>query len=577
VRGRRWWEHGTRTIEDEARWYEEDGLDFTLDPDLFDASEAVVFQGELRLGERRCPARVIYPTSYGADGHPVVLSPELPVHRHRSPSGALCLDHRALGETRPMCGAEAVLRAERLWELWENDREKLAEEEADAPDPAANYYQYQPDSGVVLIDVELEGAEKGFFTLAADQISPLHGAITSVRVSHPAPRQIMPPAGVNALLGATELTGPFKRVGTPPPFRADEWGAWLGEHHEQLVNRQLCHARDQGRIHGMTVPALVAFVYPDEGPGRGETHDAWLLMTVDPSTRQVQVARTFHVREVERWLRQPQLAGLAGKRIAVIGAGALGSQGAALLARAGTGYLELVDFDIVTHGNRVRHELDLRDAGRTKVLALARRVTAINPWIKIAARLERVGGAWGDAEATIQVREDELLEDIVAADLVINTSADGVTGKHISRLAAEAGTPVVHGWVSAGAWGARILVQRPGLSGCWNCLALAQAEPDRYPAPVEVPAIPSDPDRREVSERGCADPTFTGPGFEVTGAAAALARIAVGLLLDGSGDYPPVEFDLATLNFRDAEHALPGAQYTSLPVHPDCEFCGAGA
>ena len=62
-----------------------------------------------------------------------------------------------------MCGAEAVLRAERLWELWENDREKLAEEEADAPDPAANYYQYQPDSGVVLIDVELGGAEKGCF------------------------------------------------------------------------------------------------------------------------------------------------------------------------------------------------------------------------------------------------------------------------------------------------------------------------------------------------------------------------------------------------------------------------------
>lgn len=94
---------------------------------------------------------------------------------------------------------------------------------------------------------------------------------------------------------------------------------------------------------------------------------------------------------------------------------------------------------------------------------------------------------------------------------------------------------------------------------------------------MKVPAISSDPDRIEVSERGCADPTFTGPGFELTAAAAALTRIAVGLLLDGSAAYPPVEFDLATLNFRDAEHALSGAQYTALPVHPDCEFCGAGA
>jgi molybdopterin/thiamine biosynthesis adenylyltransferase len=297
-------------------------------------------------------------------------------------------------------------------------------------------------------------------------------------------------------------------------------------------------------------------------------------MTVDPDTKQIQVARTFHVREVERWLRQPQLAGLAGKRVAVVGAGALGSQVAALLARAGSGYLQLVDFDIVTHGNRVRHELDLRDAGRTKILALARRVTAINPWIEVAARFERVGGGAWDTEEMIQVREDDLLADIAAADLVINASADGVTGKHISRLAAEVGVPVLHGWVSAGAWGARILVQRLGVSGCWNCLALAQAEPGLYASPVSVPPVPSDPDRKEVSERGCADPTFTGPGFEIAAAAAAMTRVAVGLLLQDAGGYPPVEFDLATLAFRDGEHSLPSAQYTSLPAHPACPFCG---
>ena len=34
-----------------------------------------------------------------------------------------------------MYGAETAARAQRLWELWETDRDQLYREEADAPNP----------------------------------------------------------------------------------------------------------------------------------------------------------------------------------------------------------------------------------------------------------------------------------------------------------------------------------------------------------------------------------------------------------------------------------------------------------
>src|SRR5690606_20010045 len=126
-----------------------------------------------------------------------------------------------------------------------------------------------------------------------------------------------------------------------------------------------------------------------------------------------------------------------------------------------------------------------------------------------------------------------LVSDLARSDLIVNASADPVVGAYLSRIAWETDTPVLHAWVSAGAWGARLLVQRPGKSGCWDCLALAQTDGDG-----QVPVVRSDPEVTEVAERGCADATFTGPGFEIAAAAAAAARVAVQVLLEDDGGYP---------------------------------------
>ena len=307
------------------------------------------------------------------------------------------------------------------------------------------------------------------------------------------------------------------------------------------MTRQLEHARQLGASNRRPdTPAVLGFVYPDEGPRQGETHDEWLFCAIDVPTTGFQIVRSYHLRSDERWVRQPQLEPLGGKAVTIVGVGTLGSQVADLLAKAGVGRFTLIDADIVTHGNRVRNQLDLTDVGRAKVHAVAERLLSVNPWCTVGRLPLRVGsvGSVGE-EALVQKTTDDVSELMRHSDLIVNTTADSAAGSHLSAVGVESQTAVVHGWVSAGAWGARVLLQRPGQSACWECLALAQEHPERYDEEVSIPAISDDPAVQQVAEHGCADLSFTGPGFELASASAAVARVVVQALLRQDGGYPP--------------------------------------
>src|SRR5271166_3731013 len=79
-------------------------------------------------------------------------------------------------------------------------------------------------------------------------------------------------------------------------------------------------------------------------------------------------------------------AGIAGSRVAVVGVGALGSVQAELLARAGAGFIRLIDRDYVELSNLQRQllfdEQDVREAC-PKAVAAARRLKAVNSTIEI--------------------------------------------------------------------------------------------------------------------------------------------------------------------------------------------------
>lgn len=569
----RWWQAGERTIEAEQDWFAAAGLAFMLDRRLLDEAGVVVFRGELRFRGERSVATVIYPSAYAAGEQPAVYAPDMPIIRHKRGDGLLCLDHTVFGKRAPMTGAEAVERAEELWRLTIDNPAALREQEADAPEPRADNYYFEPDSIAFMFDVGVEGRDSGVVRLGASYERPFRAALLGVADDEPQHTEL-PVADQNMLFrGDASVCGLWRRVGAPPPGpEATTVATWARQHHGDLVERAVGFAHAHRQVTRTTVPALVGFVFSDEGPDKDEWHDAWVLLLIRADGAP-KLTRVASVREGDQWMRQPQLSPLGTRRVGVVGVGALGSQVAALLARAGVGKFFFVDPDVVSPGILVRHQLDFADVGLSKVSAMQQAVARINPYATARGASWRYGDAGaGDDPVATQQCDDAVTDELAECDLIVNASVNTATEYFICAVADAHRVPVLHVAVSSGAWGARLLLQRPGHSGCLECLARHQEQPHEQP-PV-VPEWSEDSSHPEVVERGCAQATFAGPGFELTDAAAAAARCAVQMLLNGDG-YPSADFDLATMTFRTTADARPTTEYSGLPRHPACESCGA--
>lgn len=75
---------------------------------------------------------------------------------------------------------------------------------------------------------------------------------------------------------------------------------------------------------------------------------------------------------------------LAGKHIALVGLGAIGSIVADVLTHSGIQYLGLWDGDIVEPGNICRSSYQLRNLGQSKVDAIKTKIQSINPFVNIS-------------------------------------------------------------------------------------------------------------------------------------------------------------------------------------------------
>lgn len=554
---RRWWQQRPDLFEHEKR--ELAGLGFSLEQEQLERDGDVVFTGRLRRGSRRHRAQVIYPPAFVHGAQVQVRAPGLPIGRHIDPDGMLCLDHPVAGQLESLGGAEAVRLAERLWELWEEDRDALTAAEARAPEPHSHYTAYYPGSAIVLADVDVTGGRCGVLRVGLTGATPYRGAVTGLRIDNP-DRGELEVSPVNATFaGPVVALGLWRRLEAPPPgYRIDHLAAWAERDHADLLAKADDIAVAHRRVTRRTaVPALVAFVYPDELEWQGYG-DQWMLMFTDPAGSR-QLARAVTLRAGDRFTRQPLLEPLADKSVAIIGLGALGSTIAALLARAGVGKFVLVDIDYLTAGNVVRHDLDLGDVGAEKVAAVRARLQRINPYVEIVGMRARYGHA-------SQADDDQVFEALAGCDLIVNAAANPAgVHEHIAAAGREAERPVVHTWITAGGWGARVIAQTEA-SGCPECLARHQAvDEEAYPV-QEGPTA-------EVLERGCSDPTFTAAGFDLSAAASAAARAVVGTLVDDPGRYPPPP-DLLTLTMRTAEHAVHTSCAEELPIHPECWVCG---
>jgi len=93
----------------------------------------------------------------------------------------------------------------------------------------------------------------------------------------------------------------------------------------------------------------------------------------------------YFTRQIQLWGEGTQKS-LTSKKIAIIGAGGLGSTLAMALGTSGIGHIDIVDFDMVSLHNIHRQiAFTLTDEGRNKAKVVAELILRKNPFVKTGA------------------------------------------------------------------------------------------------------------------------------------------------------------------------------------------------
>ena len=151
-------------------------------------------------------------------------------------------------------------------------------------------------------------------------------------------------------------------------------------------------------------------------------------------------------------------ARISRARIAVVGSGALGTIQAELLARAGVGFIRIIDRDYVELSNLQRQALfDEQDAHEAcpKAIAAARRLKAVNSAIRIEPAVVDL----------TPVNIGDLLGDV---DLILDGTDNFETRYLINDFAVQRGLPWIYG-AAVGSYGLEMAIF-PGRTCCLRCM-----------------------------------------------------------------------------------------------------------
>jgi molybdopterin/thiamine biosynthesis adenylyltransferase/rhodanese-related sulfurtransferase len=196
--------------------------------------------------------------------------------------------------------------------------------------------------------------------------------------------------------------------------------------------------------------------------------------------REVDVPQTFSADQRSRYARHLVLpeVGEAGQRkllasrVAVIGAGGLGSPVALYLAAAGVGTLGIVDFDVVDASNLQRQILHGTDrVGRPKVDSARQTLAGINPDVKVESHPERLTAA-------------NALPILSRYDLIVDGADNFPTRYLVNDASLHLDIPVVHGSIFR--FEGQVSVFHPHSGPCYRCLFPQPPPPELAPNCAEA-------------------------------------------------------------------------------------------
>lgn len=213
---------------------------------------------------------------------------------------------------------------------------------------------------------------------------------------------------------------------------------------------------------------------------------------------------------------------LMGKRVTVIGLGAIGSEVAKSLAKNGVGNFNLFDFDIFEIGNSIRHAADLYYIGEKKANVVKQLILRSNPNISVNAYHVDV------------LNDNGLLEKALSeSDLcIVLTAEDSVDYLINDNYIKNFNYPFVFARASTGAFSGAIQVVDSN-SACLRCLSKENV--DILPKPKSK--VNFSELKREYGS--CSSPALPGSEIDTKEIALQVARVAMQCLMNNeNSNYP---------------------------------------
>jgi molybdopterin/thiamine biosynthesis adenylyltransferase len=218
---------------------------------------------------------------------------------------------------------------------------------------------------------------------------------------------------------------------------------------------------------------------------------------------------------------------LAGKMVALVGCGSVGSKVAASLSRAGVGSFVLVDGDILYPGNIVRNDLDQRSIGLNKPDAVKARIQEINPFSEVSVRRVLMGGQESSAST------EAALQSIAKCDVIIDATADATIFNLCAAVARSQCKPLIWGEVFAGGVGGIVARARPNID---PIPLLARRQLAAWCADQGVPWDGRESEAYDLARDDA--PPMVADDAEVTIIAAHITRLVIDILVREATIFP---------------------------------------
>ena len=188
-------------------------------------------------------------------------------------------------------------------------------------------------------------------------------------------------------------------------------------------------------------------------------------LTADQRTRYARHVRLPEVGEAG------QLELLAS-RVALVGAGGLGSPAALYLAAAGVGTIGVIDDDVVDASNLQRQVLhNVERIGTPKVDSARETLLALNPDVKVETHHERLNAA-------------NAMSILSGYDVIVDGGDNFPTRYLVNDVSLHLGVPVVHGSIFR--FEGQVSVFQPWEGPCYRCLYREPPPPELAPSCAEA-------------------------------------------------------------------------------------------